>query len=55
MTWMVPIANANPAGGVVVHGNVDIGAGAGGNLQITQTSQRRDCELGQFFLFPQGN
>ncbi|HRQ89519.1 MAG TPA: filamentous hemagglutinin N-terminal domain-containing protein, partial [Bacteroidia bacterium] len=30
---------ANPHGGVVVHGDVQIGAGTGGNLQILQGSQ----------------
>lgn len=36
--WTSPV-KANPAGGVVVHGDVKIGAGAGGNLQIRQNSR----------------
>lgn len=36
--WTSPVT-ANPAGGVVVHGDVRIGAGAGGNLQIRQNSR----------------
>jgi len=35
--WNGPV-RANPRGGSVVHGNVNIGAGAGGNLQVRQTS-----------------
>ena len=35
--FAVPI-QANPSGGVVVHGDVSIGAGTGGNLQINQSS-----------------
>ncbi len=36
--WTSPVM-ANPSGGVVVHGDVKIGAGAGGNLQIQQNSR----------------
>ena len=36
-SWSGP-AGANPSGGVVVHGDVGIGDGAGGNLQIDQRS-----------------
>ena len=35
--WSGPVA-ANPRGGSVVHGDVRIGDGAGGNLRITQNS-----------------
>jgi filamentous hemagglutinin family protein len=35
--WSGPVA-ANPSGGTVVHGDVRIGDGASGNLQITQNS-----------------
>ncbi|MDF1825592.1 MAG: filamentous hemagglutinin N-terminal domain-containing protein [Verrucomicrobiales bacterium] len=35
--FAVPI-QANPSGGVVVHGDIHIGAGSGGNLQINQNS-----------------
>ena len=35
--WSGPV-QANPRGGSVVHGNVNIGAGTGGNLQIRQSS-----------------
>lgn len=35
--WTVPL-QANPMGGSIVNGDVNIGAGAGGNLQIQQNS-----------------
>ncbi|MBP6600630.1 MAG: filamentous hemagglutinin N-terminal domain-containing protein, partial [Verrucomicrobiales bacterium] len=35
--WTVPL-QANPMGGSVIHGDVNIGAGGGGNLQIQQNS-----------------
>ena len=38
LVWNQPL-QANPSGGVVVHGDVMIGAGNGGNLQIQQGSQ----------------
>ena len=38
LVWNQPL-QANPRGAVVVHGNVKIGAGQGGNLQIRQGSQ----------------
>lgn len=37
--FAVPL-QANPSGGVVVHGDINIGAGTGGNLQIDQNSLR---------------
>jgi filamentous hemagglutinin family protein len=45
-----PLATANPRGGNVVHGNVNIGAGTGGNLQIRQNSQNAIIDWEQFSI-----
>lgn len=41
---------ANPQGGNIVHGNVDIGSGAGGNLQIRQNSQQAIIDWASFSI-----
>lgn len=59
--WTSPVM-ANPRGGSVVHGNVNIGAGTGGNLQIRQNSQNAiidwesfSIEAGELTQFRQPN
>jgi filamentous hemagglutinin family protein len=47
--WTSPVM-ANPRGGSVVHGNVNIGAGTGGNLQIRQNSQNAIIDWEQFSI-----
>ena len=47
--WTVPL-QANPSGGVVVHGNVNIGSGAGGNLQIRQNSNKAIIDWNSFSI-----
>lgn len=41
---------ANPAGGIVVHGDVRIGAGHGGNLQIQQNSRNAIIDWQSFSI-----
>ncbi|MDF1740835.1 MAG: filamentous hemagglutinin N-terminal domain-containing protein [Verrucomicrobiales bacterium] len=41
---------ANPSGGVVVHGDVAIGTGAGGNLQINQASNQAIIDWASFSI-----
>ncbi|MEC5127651.1 filamentous hemagglutinin N-terminal domain-containing protein, partial [Verrucomicrobiales bacterium BCK34] len=41
---------ANPLGGVVVHGDVAIGTGAGGNLQINQSSNQAIIDWASFSI-----
>ena len=50
MTWTIPPASANPSGGIVVHGDVNIGAGTGGNLQINQNSQNAIINWNSFSI-----
>ncbi len=49
LTMTTPVL-ANPLGGVVVHGDVAIGAGAGGNLQINQASNRAIIDWASFSI-----
>jgi hypothetical protein len=45
--WTIPL-QANPSGGVVVHGDVGFSGGAG-NLQINQSSQQAIINWGGLF------
>lgn len=47
--WTSPV-RANPQGGNIVHGNVNIGSGAGGNLQIRQNSQQAIIDWASFSI-----
>lgn len=47
--WTSPVM-ANPRGGSVIHGNVNIGAGTGGNLQIRQNSQNAIIDWESFSI-----
>ena len=47
--WSPPLM-ANPRGGNVVHGNVNIGSGAGGNLQIRQNSHNAIIDWESFSI-----
>ena len=47
--WTIPL-KANPSGGRVIHGNVNIGNGAGGNLQIRQNSRNAIINWNDFSI-----
>ncbi len=47
--WTIPL-NANPSGGIVVHGDVQFGSGAGGNRQINQNSRNAIINWADFSI-----